>query len=136
MEHPYKLRPVKLALPVNLRRFFPSKTLRNFISMVYPTIDPRLGPYSFEEILSQVHYYMRYYITDKFLNGDITTNVKTQQHPLIRIVPLFIKDMIVKQFYTRIQDKQSSAGLTNMGALPVPKEMAPFIERFDIYMGL
>lgn len=135
MEHPYKLRPVKLALPVNLRRFFPSKTLRNFISMVYPTIDPRLGPYSFEEILSQVHYYMRYYITDKFLNGDITTNVKTQQHPLIRIVPLFIKDMIVKQFYTRIQDKQSSAGLTNMGALPVPKEMAPFIERFDIYMG-
>ena len=34
-----KLRPVKIAMPVNLRRFFPSKTLRNFITMIY-RIDP------------------------------------------------------------------------------------------------
>ena len=27
-----KLRPVKIAMPVNLRRFFPSRTLRNFIT--------------------------------------------------------------------------------------------------------
>ena len=42
-----RLRPVKIAMPVNLRRFFPSKTLRNFITMVYPVVDPRLGDYSF-----------------------------------------------------------------------------------------
>ena len=41
------LRPVKIAMPVNLRRFFPSKTLRNFITMVYPSVDPRLGEYTF-----------------------------------------------------------------------------------------
>jgi hypothetical protein len=35
-----------------------------------------------------------------------------------------------------VQDKNSSAGLTNMGALKVPGEMKPFIERFDIYMGI
>ena len=29
----HRLRPVKIAMPVNLRRFFPSKTLRNFITM-------------------------------------------------------------------------------------------------------
>lgn len=40
---PFRFRPVKIAMPVNLRRFFPSKTLRNFITMVYPSIDPRLG---------------------------------------------------------------------------------------------
>ena len=126
------LRPVKLAMPVNLRRFFPSKTLRNFITMVYPGIDPRLGDYTFEEIITQVHHYMRYYINEKFLRGDITTNAATQRNPLIRIVPLFIKDYV---FYTKIQDKNSSAGLTNMGALKVPEDMKPYIERFDIYMG-
>lgn len=131
----FGLKPVKIAMPVNLRRFFPSKTLRNFITMIYPGVDPRLGDYTFEEIVSQVHHYMRYYINEKFLRGDITTNAATQKNPLIRVVPLFIKDIVVRTFYTKVQDKNSSAGLTNMGALKVPEEMKKYIERFDIYMG-
>lgn len=134
-ERHLRLKPVKIAMPVNLRRFFPSKTMRNFITMVYPGIDPRLGEYSFEEIVKQVHNYMRYYISDKFLRGDITTNANTQRNPFIRVVPLFIKDFVVRQFYTRVQDKNSSAGLTNMGAIKVPQDMKPYIERLDIYMG-
>ena len=132
---PFRFRPVKIAMPVNLRRFFPSKTLRNFITMVYPSIDPRLGDYTFEEIVEQVHHYMKYYISEKFLRGDITTNAATQRNPVIRVVPLFIKDFVVRTFYTKVQDKNSSAGLTNMGALKVPEDMKPYIERFGIYMG-
>lgn len=130
-----RLRPVRIAMPVNLRRFFPSKTLRNFITMVYPFVDPRLGDYTFPEIVEHVRNYMRYHINEKFLRGDITTNASTQRHPLIRVVPLFIKDFVVRTFYTKVQDKNSSAGLTNMGALYVPEDMKPYIERFDIYMG-
>ena len=134
-ERPRRERPVALAIPINLRAWFPSKTLRNFITMVFPVVDPRLGDYTFEEIVIQVRNYMRYFINEKFLRGDITTNANTQRNPLIRVVPLFIKDFVVRQFYTRVQDKNSSAGLTNMGALKVPEKMAPHIERFDIYMG-
>lgn len=129
------LRPVKIAMPVNLRRFFPSKTLRNFITMIYPGIDPRLGDYTFEEIVTHVHNYMRYYLNEKLLRGDITTNAATQRNPFIRVVPLFIKDFVVRQFYSKVQDRNSSAGLTNMGALNVSEGMKPYIERFDIYMG-
>lgn len=137
-EHDFhlKLRPVRIAMPVNLRRFFPSKTLRNFITMVYPSIDPRLGEFTFEEIVAHVHNYMRYYINEKFLKGDITTNAATKRNPFIRIVPLFIKDFVVRLFYTRVQDKNSSAGLTNLGSVYVPNAMKPYLERFDIYMGI
>ncbi len=134
-DRPVRQRPVKIAMPVNLRRFFPTITLRNFITMIYPGVDPRLGEYTFEEIVTQVHNYMRYYINEKLLRGDITTNAATQRNPLIRVVPLFLKDFAVRTFYTKIQDKNSSAGLTNMGALKVPEGMKPYIERFDIYMG-
>ena len=79
---------------------------------------------------------MRYYINSKFLRGYITTNASTQRNPLIRIVPLFLKDFVVRQFYQRVQDKNSSAGLTNMGAIRVPDDMKPYLERFDIYMGI
>lgn len=131
----FHLHPVRIAMPVNLRRFFPSKTLRNFITMVYPAIDPRLGEYRFDEIVTQVHHYMRYYINEKFLRGDITTNANTQRNFIIRIVPLFIKDFVVRKFYSMVQDKNSSAGLTNMGVLQLPDDMKPYVDRFDIYMG-
>ncbi|MDO5540323.1 MAG: alcohol acetyltransferase [Eubacteriales bacterium] len=134
-ERVFREKPVKLALPVNLRRFFPSDTLRNFISMVYPSIDPRMGDYTFEEILTQVHHYMRYYINNKFLNADIATNATTQKNPFIRIVPLFVKDLVVRQFYIRVQDKQSSAGLTNLGVIQTPEAMREHVERFDVLMG-
>ena len=105
-EEPHlRLRPVKIAMPVNLRRFFPTITLRNFITMIYPGVDPRLGEYTFEEIVAQVHNYMRYYINEKLLRGDITTNAATQRNPLIRVVPLFLKDLVVRTFYTRVQDR-------------------------------
>lgn len=130
-----RLKPVRIAMPVNLRRFFPSDTLRNFITMIYPSVDPRLGEWTFEEIIQHVRNYMRFYINEKFLRGDITTNANTQRNPIIRVVPLFIKDFVVRQFYTRVQDRNSSAGLTNMGAMKVPEDMKPYIERFDIYMG-
>lgn len=131
-----KLRPIKLAMPINLRRFFPSDTLRNFITMIYPSIDPRLGDYSFEEIVTHVHHYMRLYIEEKYLRGDITTNAAAQRNPLARITPLFIKDLVVRTFYAKVQDKNSSAGLTNMGVLKLPDDMKPYVERFDIYMGV
>lgn len=127
--------PVSLAMPVNLRRFFPSRTLRNFITMVYPSVDPRMGDYTFEEIVVQVHHYMRYYINNKFLNADITTNAAVTKNPFIRVVPLFFKDFVVRQFYKRVQDRQSSAGLTNLGIVETPQEMEEYIERFDVLMG-
>ncbi len=134
-EHHIGLRPVRIAMPVNLRRFFPSITLRNFITMIYPGVDPRLGEYTFEEIVKHVHNYMQYHINEKFMRGDITTNAVTQKNPFIRVVPLFIKDFVVRQFYTKVQDRNSSAGLTNMGLLKLPENMVPHVERIDIYMG-
>ncbi|MDR0948909.1 MAG: alcohol acetyltransferase [Lachnospiraceae bacterium] len=135
MDHPRKMLPVKIAMPVNLRRFFQSNTLRNFITMIYPGIDPRLGDFTFEEIVQHVRNYMHYVINEKFLRGDITTNAAVQRNPIIRIIPLFIKDFVVRQFYTNVQDRNSSAGLTNMGVMQVPDGMKEHIRRFDIYMG-
>lgn len=134
-DKPFREKPVKIAMPVNLRQFFPSKTLRNFINMVYPSIDPRMGDYTFQEIVTQVHHFMRYYINSKFMNADMTTNTATLQNPFIRVVPLFVKELVVREFYRNVQDGQSTAGLTNLGIIPVPPEMEPYVERIEGILG-
>ena len=107
---PYRYRPVKIAMPVNLRQFFPSKTLRNFITMVYPSIDPRLGEYTFEEIVEQVHNYMRYYINKKFLRIFATKSTKPKllfTGKIIKLRTLRNDDIIISHL--------SSSFLTSRG---------------------
>ena len=66
-EHNKKLRnkQVKICVPVNLRKFYPTKTMRNFASYVNVGINPAFGVYSFDEILSTVKHFMRLEATEK-----------------------------------------------------------------------
>lgn len=51
-------KPVKVLIPVNLRKLFSSKTLRNFALYITPEVDPTLGEYTFDEICAIVHHRM------------------------------------------------------------------------------
>ena len=57
-ERPLRERPVTLAVPVNLRSFFPSETLRNFILTVQPSVDPTLGDYDFPQLVALMRHYI------------------------------------------------------------------------------
>ena len=59
MEGNRRLYPVKLSVPVNLRSFYPSRTVRNFATFVNPGVDPRYGDYDLEEIIQHIHHFMR-----------------------------------------------------------------------------
>ena len=94
-ENPYRELPVALAVPVNLRGLFPSKTLRNFIMTVRPVVDPSLGEYTFQEIVDQVHHAMHLQTARQQLQAAITQNVKTQNNLFLKIFPVVIKNPII-----------------------------------------
>ena len=66
-ENPKKLLPIKVSVPVNLRAFFETRTLRNFSSYVNPEINASWGEYTFEEVARIVHHHLRTEITAKTL---------------------------------------------------------------------
>ncbi|MEG1984684.1 MAG: hypothetical protein RR009_05305 [Oscillospiraceae bacterium] len=130
-----KLRPVKVNIPVNLRRFFPSKTMRNFANYVTPGIEPKLGMYTLDETLKLVHHFMGLEVTEKMLNTKITTNVRSEQNPVFRVVPLFIKNAAMKIAFNLVGDRQSSTTLSNLGAVKLPAEMERYVTRLDFIIG-
>ncbi len=132
-EHNYQ--PVKVSVPINLRNIFPSKTLRNFANYVNPGIDPRLGEYTFDEVLNIVHHTMAMEVTKKLLNMKITTNVRTEQNALLRLTPLFIKNMTMKYVYSLVGDVLSSTTISNLGVTKLPDEMAQYVRRMDFILG-
>jgi len=126
-----ELKPIRLMVPVNLRKIYKSKTMRNFFLTVSPGIDPRLGHYNFEDVIKEVYHYMRLEVDERFINQQINRNVNGEIHPLVRLVPLPLKVLVERLLYGFVATSRQSGVLTNMGAVSMPSEIEKHIERFD-----
>lgn len=134
-EHTHRELPIALSVPVDLRAFFPSQTVRNFIQTVQPVIDPNLGDWTLEEIAQRVHHYMRLNVTAKELQSVFTRNVRYQRNRALRTMPRPLKDPVVAFNYRNRGVKPYSAVFTNPGLFKVPTEMAPFIDHMEVVLG-
>lgn len=126
---------IKLLIPINLRNLFPCKSLRNFALYTIPELDPRLGEYTFDEICQVVYHKIGTEATAKCMGSMIATNVNDEKNPLLRLVPLPLKNMVMKAVFNRVGEKKSCLSMSNMGRVAVPKEMEPYINRFDFILG-
>ncbi len=125
------LRPIRLVVPVNLRKLFPSRTMRNFLLHVTPGIDPRLGAFTFDEILAQVHHFMRVELTEKLLKQQIARNMRGETNPLIRVTPLVAKIPVERMLYQKFGNAIASGVLSNLGPVTMPPPLDERIERFE-----
>lgn len=128
-------KPVKVLVPVNLRKFFDSATLRNFVLYITPGIDPKMGDYTFEEVLKSVHHQMGVELTQKQMSARITVNVRTEKSWALKVVPLFMKNAAMKMVYNIVGEKKACVTFSNLGAAALPGEMLPHVDRLDFVLG-
>lgn len=133
---PKKRKAIKLLIPADLRRLFPSKTLRNFAMYTIPELDPRLGEYTFREICDIVRHKMGLEITPKHMSTIIATNVGDEQNPLVRLIPLPIKNAVMKLIFDTVGERKSCLSLSNLGKIKIPAVMEEYIDRFDFILGV
>lgn len=131
-----KRKGIKLLIPINLRQLFPSKTLRNFAMYTIPEIDPRLGEYTFDEICKVIKAKMDAEVTPKHMSSVIATNVNDERNPLVRLIPLPIKNMVMKAIFDSVGERKSCLTLSNLGLVQIPQCMRPFVRRFDFILGV
>ena len=129
-------KPVKVLLPVNLRNLFPSKTLRNFASYITPEVDPQMGDYTFDEICAAVHHRMGLENNPQTMRAKFAANVASEQSPLLRVMPLFIKNLAMKAVFDTVGECKSCLCLSNLGVVRLPEVMAPYVARMDFIIGV
>jgi NRPS condensation-like uncharacterized protein len=128
-------KPVKVQIPVNLRRLFGSKTLRNFALYVNPEIDPRLGDYTFEEICKRVHHHMGMEVIPQHMRSRIAANEGSERLFIIKILPLILKNIALRIAFNTVGERKVCLAMSNLGQVRVPEEMEPFVDRFDFILG-
>ncbi len=127
--------PVKVLVPVNLRRFYGAKTVRNFASYVNVGVNSQYGRHSFAEILNAVKHTMGLEIAEKTLNARMSTNVNAEKNPLIRAMPLILKAPFMRLMFMLQGDRYNSTTLSNLGEVKLPEVMQPYVERLDFLLG-
>ncbi len=130
-----RYRPLKVHIPVNLRKLFPSETLRNFVLCATVGIDPKFGEYTFDELCGIISRQMQLQITQKHMAAMTRTNVNSERRLLLRIVPLFLKNIIMKLIFNAVGEKKACFNFSNLGVAALPDELASHIERLDFVLG-
>lgn len=128
-------KPLKVLLPVNLRTIFPSRSMRNFALYTTPEIQPQAGEYSFAEICKIVQHWVGWDTTPHQMAMKVATNVQSEKIWAVRLLPLFLKNIIMRTVFILAGERKSSLCLSNLGAIRMPQQMAEYVERMDFILG-
>jgi len=126
-------RPIKISVPVDLRQFFESETLRNFSGYLNIEI-PIKSEYRFEEIAEIVQVEMKK-IDKERMQGFINSNVGIKSNPFIKIIPLFIKNIFINLFFKLWGESYQTLAVSNLGLNRVPEEFKEVVDRFEVNLG-
>jgi hypothetical protein len=127
-----KFRPIRIMVPVNTRNIIPSKTMRNFTTFIAPGIEPRIGKYTFEEIIESIHHLKKLSLTQKAIYQQISNYVTIDRNPFLGMIPLVLKLWIMKPIYKKMGEELFSAFLTNLGKTEMPVELSEVVKDIQI----
>ena len=128
-------KPVRITVPVDLRRLYGSETLRNFSLVLNVGVDPRCGDYSLEELCSTVYHQLRAEATPQNMAGMIASNVKPQQVIAIRLAPVFLKNAVMDAVYRYSGEGGGCLNVSNVAEVELPEAMRPYITRMEFIIG-
>lgn len=126
-----KKRPVYITVPVNLRKYFPSQTIRNFFNTISISYRFRENS-SFEDILQKVSKQFQENLTKEELAYKMSDLVVLENIFILRLIPRFVKDWVLKLSFA-ITRKMHTMTLSNIGVIEMPETLKNYIDYFDVF---
>ncbi len=128
-------RPIRAAVPVNLRPYFDSVTTKNFFAMISAEFWPKKESYGFEEVLQIVKESLRSQISKENLERIFSYNVSNEKNFAMRAVPLPLKNLAIRFVYTS-SALANTTTVTNIGNIKVQEPYVPYIEMFQSFLAM
>ncbi|MEG2203609.1 MAG: hypothetical protein RRY21_00445 [Oscillospiraceae bacterium] len=125
-------RPVTVSIPVNLHQYFPSRTVRNFFSVVNIGYLFPEGPPVLEEVIASVKRSLEVELTPEYLQARLDTLAELEEWMVARVLPLAVKNLLLRHFYRRSETTYTTS-FSNVGRVSMPCELIPYIRMFDVF---
>lgn len=124
--------PVKLMIPVNLRKLFPSESMLNFFGWIEPCYQFGQEKDSLEDVLAYVKQFFQEELNTKRMAEHMNEWISLEKNPFLRIAPLELKNVCM-QAGAKLAEKELTAVFSNMSVVSMPEEYRKYIYRFGAY---
>ena len=128
-------RPINIAVPVNLRKFFESNTNMNFFSHINVTLDATKEPVSHEDVVAIVKKQFREKISKEQMLKNISKDVALRNNPLTRAFPLVMKNIFVRLAYMKNVQAYTST-VSNIGKVEMPELYKEDVKQFELLVNV
>lgn len=130
----FRHKPVVASVPVNLRNFFPSGTVRNFFGLINVSYRFDKGSGELKDIMEEVKKQFDEQLTKEKMEARIGQMASLERNPLLRIVPWVIKNKVLR-IANKVALRYSTTSISNIGRITMPEELEPYIKRFDVFVS-
>ncbi|MEG2116586.1 MAG: hypothetical protein RRZ69_02755 [Clostridia bacterium] len=123
---------VQMQVPVNMRKFYESNTLRNF--SLFGTIKLKLDDITDVDRLVPLVTEQLFSCASKKNLNEIMLGTNSLVNG-IKYIPLPIKSIVAKPIYHILSDRTFTNTLSNVGVVSLPEGMKEYVEKMDFTLG-
>ena len=127
-------RPVVIAVPVDLRRFFPSQTARNFFGVITVSHNFLKDGQEFDQIIEHVKLSFKHQLTKENLGAIINRYSSLENNPLAKAVPLQAK-IAALRIAGLLAGREDTSAFSNIGRISMPEDASKYIRLFDVFVS-
>lgn len=125
--------PIRVLIPVNLRRIYDMETIRNFSSYIFYQYN---GQNNIDEVIDDIRKQTEEQMTDDYFRGMVSFNYNNGNSPLLKIVPLAVKRFVLGCIVSGRGDGEVNCStLSNLGVVKAPKQFDDLVLRYDFMLG-
>ena len=125
-------RPIVIVVPVNLRKYYPTYTVRNFFSAV--NISYKYNGEDIEDIIKVVNEEFKKNLDEDNIKNKMNNMAILEDIFILRLIPIFIKDLILRYVY-KLTDYEKTIALSNIGVINMPGVYEDYIDYFDVFIS-
>lgn len=127
-------KPIQVAIPVNLRKYFESETNMNFFSHITISVDNKLLSEGFDALLQNVQGQFEGKVTKDNLTFKIARNIELQRKIVMKVMPLPVKTLLMRILHVFSVQSYTST-VSNVGLVDVDSSWAGSIRFFEMLLN-
>ena len=130
------VRPIKISIPVDLRRMFPSQTVRNFSLYIIVGIYPlKKKKWMLDDIIKEVDRQFKEQLTEQNMLNMAYSNVTSQNTALFKALPMAVKRFVLTFGYNFLGEQLFTSTISSFGRITFPEGLKEHIADSKFILG-
>lgn len=132
----HSVRPIRIAIPVDLRKMFPSETLRNFSLYIIVGIYPlKKKNWVLDDIIKEVDRQFKEQLTEQNMLNMSYSNVTSQSTALFKALPIPVKRFALNFGYNYLGEQFFTSTISSFGRIKFPDGLKDHVDDCKFILG-